>query len=171
MTGSERLGLSGAYLGDNHVSADDYRDVSGIHLVDPVNKKKYFVVTDAEKKCLCSKGIADVETGGKLNLWAKFPAPPPDVTKVTAPAEITFRAAAVVPPMVLSVAPLWISTSYWVFPTATVPVISVPTKLPITTLNDVPVPPLGDDGQVLHDVVLDRAALQKLQTPSAPNQQ
>jgi cytoskeleton protein RodZ len=39
------------------------------------------------------------------------------------------------------------------------------------TLNDVPVPSLGDDGQVLHDVVLDRAALQKLQTTSAPNQQ
>ena len=29
------------------------------------------------------------------------------------------------------------------------------------TLNDVPVPPLGRDGQVLHDVVLDRAALQR----------
>jgi cytoskeletal protein RodZ len=39
------------------------------------------------------------------------------------------------------------------------------------TLNDVPVPSLGRDGQVLHDVVLDRAALQKLQTPSAPAQQ
>jgi cytoskeletal protein RodZ len=39
------------------------------------------------------------------------------------------------------------------------------------TLNDVPVPPLGTDGQVLHDVVFDRAALQKLQTPAAPNQQ
>ena len=39
------------------------------------------------------------------------------------------------------------------------------------TLNDVPVPSLGEDGQVLHDVVLDRAALQKLQNPSAPNQQ
>jgi cytoskeleton protein RodZ len=39
------------------------------------------------------------------------------------------------------------------------------------TLNDVPVPSLGHDGQVLHDVVLDRAALQKLQNPSAPNQQ
>src|SRR5436305_322397 len=34
------------------------------------------------------------------------------------------------------------------------------------TLNDVPVPPLGRDGQVLHDVVFDRAALQKLQTPN-----
>jgi hypothetical protein len=38
------------------------------------------------------------------------------------------------------------------------------------TLNDLPVPALGNDGQVLHDVVFDRAALQKLQTPSQ-NQQ
>ena len=38
------------------------------------------------------------------------------------------------------------------------------------TLNDLPVPALGHDGQVLHDVVLDRAALQKMQSPSQ-NQQ
>jgi transcriptional regulator with XRE-family HTH domain len=36
------------------------------------------------------------------------------------------------------------------------------------TLNDLPVPPLGRDGQVLHDVVFDRAALQKLQSPQSP---
>ncbi len=82
-SGSEKLTLYSAYLGDNHVSADNYRDVSGIHLLDPVNKKKYFVVTDAERKCVCSKEIPDVEPGGKLNLWAKFPAPPPEVTKVS----------------------------------------------------------------------------------------
>jgi len=39
------------------------------------------------------------------------------------------------------------------------------------TLNDVPVPSLGQQGQVLHDVVFDRAALQKLQTSPAPTQQ
>ena len=39
------------------------------------------------------------------------------------------------------------------------------------TLNDVPMPSLGHDGQVLHDVVLDRTTLQKLQTPPAPTQQ
>jgi len=33
------------------------------------------------------------------------------------------------------------------------------------TLNDVPVPALGRNGQVLHDVVLDRAFLQKMQSP------
>ncbi|MEA2327105.1 MAG: hypothetical protein QOE68_2064 [Thermoanaerobaculia bacterium] len=39
------------------------------------------------------------------------------------------------------------------------------------TLNDLPVPSLGHDGQVLHEIVLDRAALQRLQTPSTPAQQ
>jgi cytoskeletal protein RodZ len=33
------------------------------------------------------------------------------------------------------------------------------------TLNDLPVPSLGRDGEVVHDIVLDRAALLKLQTP------
>jgi hypothetical protein len=75
--------LSGYYLGDSDVSADSYRNVSGIHLVDPVNKKKYFVVTDSNKKCLCSNAVADVEAGGRSTLWAKFPAPPPEVTRVT----------------------------------------------------------------------------------------
>ena len=36
----------------------------------------------------------------------------------------------------------------------------------VLTLNDLPVPALGRDGQVLHDVVLDRASLQKMQSPS-----
>ncbi|HSY52581.1 MAG TPA: RodZ domain-containing protein [Thermoanaerobaculia bacterium] len=34
------------------------------------------------------------------------------------------------------------------------------------TLNDLPVPSLGHDGQVLHDVILDRTWLQKIQSPS-----
>lgn len=75
--------FSGHYLGDNQVSKDSYYGVSGIHLVDPVNKKKYFVVTDAEKNCLCSKNIDDIPPGQRTSLWAKFPAPPPEVQKVT----------------------------------------------------------------------------------------
>ena len=81
--GAEKLSVYGDWLGDNHVSKDSYRDISGIHLLDPVNKKKYFVVTDSERGCVCSKNIDDVAAGGKASLWAKFPAPPPEVTKVT----------------------------------------------------------------------------------------
>ena len=81
--GSEFFNTHGSYLGDHAISADDYSDVSGIHLVDPVNKKKYFVVVDTDKHCLCSKDVAGAKPGEKLSLWAKFPAPPPEVTKVT----------------------------------------------------------------------------------------
>jgi hypothetical protein len=81
--GSDPFGTASSYLGDNAISADNYRDVSGVHLVDPVNKKKYFVVVDSDRKCLCSKDLPDITAGEKINVWAKFPAPPPEVTKVT----------------------------------------------------------------------------------------
>jgi hypothetical protein len=79
----KRLAVSAQWLGDQDLTVNAYRNVSGIHLIDPVNKKKYFVITDAEKKCVCSTEVADVEPGGKVNLWAKFPAPPTDVQKVS----------------------------------------------------------------------------------------
>lgn len=41
----------------------------------------------------------------------------------------------------------------------------------VLTLNDLPVPALGHDGQVLHDVVLDRALLQKMQSSSLSSSQ
>jgi hypothetical protein len=78
----KRLGLPG-WLGDDKLTSDSYRSISGVHLIDPVNKKKYFVITDAEKKCVCSIEVADVDPGARVNLWAKFPAPPADVQKVS----------------------------------------------------------------------------------------
>ena len=81
--GTEDLHMSSQFMGDNDVSHDSYQDVSGIHLLDPANKKKYFVVTDNEKHCVCSKNIAPIKPGQKVNLWAKFPAPPAEVTKVS----------------------------------------------------------------------------------------
>jgi len=81
-TGKE-LAVNDHWLGDSSISKGSYRDVSGIHLIDPVNKKKYFAVTDAEKNCVCSSSIGDVKEGSQVSLWAKFPAPPADVQKVT----------------------------------------------------------------------------------------
>jgi pyruvate/2-oxoglutarate dehydrogenase complex dihydrolipoamide acyltransferase (E2) component len=56
-------------------------------LVDPVNKKKYLVITDAEKLPLASKhgdwqGVT-LKPGQTLSAWAKFPAPPADVEQIT----------------------------------------------------------------------------------------
>ncbi len=60
----------------------DYNSIGGVTLVDPVAKKKYFVVRDAEKKCVCSSELKEVIKGSRVNLWAKFPAPPEDVNKI-----------------------------------------------------------------------------------------
>lgn len=57
--------------------------VDGVHLIDPVGKKKYFVVRDTGGACLCSREIQAIAPGAQSVLWAKFPAPPEDVQKVT----------------------------------------------------------------------------------------
>jgi hypothetical protein len=69
-------------FGAADVGNADFKTIGGITLVDPVAKKKYFVVRDTEKKCVCSSGLEEVPKGSRLNLWAKFPAPPEDVNKI-----------------------------------------------------------------------------------------
>ena len=61
----------------------DYGGIGGIHLIDPVGRKKYFVARDSESKCVCSQKVADIPKGGRANLWAKFPAPPDDVPRIS----------------------------------------------------------------------------------------
>ena len=65
--------------GDGALSTIDFNTVGGTHLIDAVNKKKYLVVRDSEKKCVCSLVKSDIPVGERMNLWAKFPAPPEDV--------------------------------------------------------------------------------------------
>ncbi len=70
-------------MSDPEVTAEGNKTISGIHLIDPVNKKKYFVITDSGKHCVCSTDIDNIPAGQKVNLWAKFPAPPADVQKIS----------------------------------------------------------------------------------------
>ena len=60
-----------------------FRHVGAIHLIDAESKKKYFVVTDSDGQCLCSRDISNIGPGSQITLWAKFPAPPNDVRKIT----------------------------------------------------------------------------------------
>lgn len=62
---------------------DDYGSISGVNLIEGVGKKKYFVVRDSEGACLCSRGLSGVDSKSRSTLWAKFPAPPADVSKIT----------------------------------------------------------------------------------------
>jgi hypothetical protein len=57
-------------------------EIGGVHLIDNTNKKKYLVVRDAAGKCACAT-VHRVDKGGRLNLWAKFAAPPANVEKIT----------------------------------------------------------------------------------------
>ena len=64
-------------------SIADYGGVGGIHLIDPVGRKKYFVARDTDDKCVCSQKVADIPKGGRTNVWAKFPSPPDGVAQLT----------------------------------------------------------------------------------------
>jgi hypothetical protein len=66
---------------DHHIG--DYDTIGGVQLVDPVGKKKYFVARDSGGKCVCSTKIQDVDSHSRVSLWAKFPAPPDDVQKIS----------------------------------------------------------------------------------------
>ena len=61
----------------------DHGSIGAVQLVDPVGKKKYFVARDSGGKCVCSTDIPDVAPHSHLSLWAKFPAPPDDVQKIS----------------------------------------------------------------------------------------
>ena len=61
----------------------DHGSIGGVNLVDSAGKKKYFVVRDTENNCLCSRDIKDIQPKSRGNLWAKFPAPPDNVQKIS----------------------------------------------------------------------------------------
>ena len=60
----------------------DFANIGGVHLIDPVGKKKYLVVRDSQGNCDCSKGLKDLAIKQRVNVWARFPAPPDNVDKI-----------------------------------------------------------------------------------------
>jgi hypothetical protein len=66
---------------DHHIG--DHASVGGVQLIDQAGKKKYFVARDSEGNCVCSRGLKDIAPGTSLNAWARFPAPPDDVKKIS----------------------------------------------------------------------------------------
>ena len=84
-TDDKQVNFGHDYFADPQYAAnEDYKTAGGVTLMDAVNKKKYLVVRDkTNNACVCSKQIEKLQPGAKLNLWAKFPAPPPDVKIVS----------------------------------------------------------------------------------------
>lgn len=81
--GSDKELDTGYAFADPDNSGLDYNSIGGVQLIDPVGRKKYFVARDAAKKCVCSQGIKGIDPGASINVWAKFPAPPLDVQKIS----------------------------------------------------------------------------------------
>jgi hypothetical protein len=73
----------GAQFEEPGHTGTDYGTISGVCVVDPVGKKKYFVARDSDGHPLCSGDLHDINQGKSSNVWAKFAAPPDDVQKVT----------------------------------------------------------------------------------------
>jgi hypothetical protein len=78
----KQIGFGYEY-GDKANEIKDYGSIGGVNLVDSAGKKKYFVVRDTESNCLCSRGVENIAPASRANLWAKFPAPPDDVQKIS----------------------------------------------------------------------------------------
>jgi len=57
-------------------------DFGGVSLVDLSNKKYYFEMRDSQGACLCSRDVPDLNPGARVILYATFPAPPDNVTKI-----------------------------------------------------------------------------------------
>ncbi len=73
----------GVTFGEEGKSSYDYYSIGGVHMIDAAGKKKYFVVRDTEQQCLCSRNVKNIASKSRVPLWAKFPAPPGDVQKIT----------------------------------------------------------------------------------------
>jgi len=68
---------------DSTMAGYENYTVDGIYLIDGPGKKKYLVVRDADKYCLCSRDIKrDLQPNTTAAFWAKFPPPPDSVQKI-----------------------------------------------------------------------------------------
>jgi hypothetical protein len=80
---AEDLAFSNNFREEGKYAHIDYGSIGGVHLIDAVGKKKYLVLRDTEGKCVCSSGIKSVQPGSRAGLYAKFPAPPESVEKIS----------------------------------------------------------------------------------------
>lgn len=84
----DSLMLKFAVINDSDAQFDisvtlGYFNAKDVYLLDTANKKKYLVIVDSGNKCVCSDNLSVVQPKSRLNLWARFPAPPNDVKKIT----------------------------------------------------------------------------------------
>jgi hypothetical protein len=64
-------------------SPDEGSSLSGVYLIDETGRKKLFVLRDDQDHPLCSVGLGAIAPGGRIDAWARYPAPGPGALRVT----------------------------------------------------------------------------------------
>jgi len=59
------------------------KQITGVYLIDVVNKKRHLVMRDVDGKCICTDTFGNVPMNSSVTVWAKFPEPPSEVGKMT----------------------------------------------------------------------------------------
>ena len=78
-TGKESLNIGSSFIDPAIFNPNTASDAGGVALIDAPNNKKYLVLLDSAKNCICSKqlGSTSVDVGQSTVLFAEFPAPRP----------------------------------------------------------------------------------------------
>ena len=71
-----------SFSGSSSGMGGEYGTLDGVYLVDLANKKKFEVVRDTDRHCVCTRGLRDIAARSSINLWAKFPAPADGVERL-----------------------------------------------------------------------------------------
>jgi len=79
----DQLDFSYNFAEEGKYHTIDFGSIGGVNLLDAAGKKKYLVLRDSNGLCVCSRGLKTVEPGSRINLYAKFPAPPENVEKIS----------------------------------------------------------------------------------------
>jgi len=77
-TGRENLNIGSSFIDPAIFNPNTASDAGGVALIDAPNNKKYLVLLDSAKNCICSKQLAStyVDVGQSTVLFAEFPTPP-----------------------------------------------------------------------------------------------
>jgi hypothetical protein len=61
---------------------EDIGSIADVSLVDASGRRRSFIIRDTQDRPACSTGIEPIPPGGTRELWARFLAPPANVTRV-----------------------------------------------------------------------------------------
>jgi hypothetical protein len=64
-------------------SGETCKQITGVYLIDGVNRKRYLVIRDSDRKCICTDTLDIIAPKSSVTVWAKFPEPPKEIDKMT----------------------------------------------------------------------------------------